>query len=39
MSADALTETLDAYARALLASGQEHDYDRLSDALGLRTTV
>ncbi len=39
MSPEALTETLDAYARALLASGQEHDYERLSDALGLRATV
>jgi hypothetical protein len=39
MPSDALIETLDAYARALLASGQEHDYERLSDALGLRATV
>jgi hypothetical protein len=38
-SPDALIETLDAYTRALLASGQPHDYDRLSDALGLRSTV
>ena len=39
MSAEALTEMLDAYTRALLASGQEHDYERLSDALGLRATL
>lgn len=39
VNTDALVETLDAYARALLASGQEHDYERLSDALGLRAAV
>lgn len=39
MNSDALVETLDAYTRALLASGQQHDYERLSDALGLRATL
>ena len=38
-SPEALIDTLDAYTRALLASGQPHDYERLSDALGLRATV
>lgn len=32
---DALVTTLDIYARALLAAGHEHEYDRLADALGL----
>jgi len=32
---EALTQTLDAYTRALLATGHAHDRDRLSDALGL----
>ena len=32
---EALTATLDAYTRALLATGHEHDADRLADALGL----
>jgi hypothetical protein len=39
MSAEALCETLDAYTRALLASGQEHEYERLAHALGLHATV
>ena len=39
MSPQALIDTLDAYTRALLAARQEHDYERLSDALGLRATV
>lgn len=39
MSAEALCETLDAYTRALLASGQEHEYERLAHALGLPAPV
>jgi hypothetical protein len=35
LDADALTATLDAYTRALLATGHAHDADRLADALGL----
>lgn len=36
---EALTVTLDAYTRALLATGQVHDADRLSAALGIYATV
>lgn len=35
--AQALTQTLDTYARGLLAAGHAHDYGRLSAALGLPT--
>jgi hypothetical protein len=35
LDSDALTATLDAYTRALLATGHPHDTDRLADALGL----
>lgn len=37
VSAEALTATLDAYARGLLAAGHPHDHDRLAAALGLTT--
>jgi hypothetical protein len=36
---DQLRTTLDAYARALIATGHAHDHDRLADALGLGATV
>jgi len=36
VDADALQSTLDAYARALLAAGQEHTHDRLAVAFGVR---
>lgn len=35
----ALVATLDAYTRALLAAGHEHDYDRLARALGMTVDV
>lgn len=37
--ADGLRETLDTYARALIATGHAHDSDRLADALGLHAAV
>lgn len=36
--AESLTHTLDAYTRALIATGHAHDRDRLADALGLAAT-
>jgi hypothetical protein len=39
IDADALSATLDAYTRGLLAAGHGHDHGRLSAALGLTTAV
>lgn len=39
VDADALSATLDAYARGLLAAGHPHDHDRLAAALGITATV
>jgi hypothetical protein len=39
LDADTLTLALDAYVRSLLATGHEHDSDRLSEALGLAVAV
>lgn len=36
IDADALTATLDGYTRALLASGEDHDYETLAGVLGGR---
>lgn len=39
LDAAALTDLLDSYTRALLATGHAHDSDRLADALGLHAAV
>jgi hypothetical protein len=40
LAPDELTDVLNTYARALIATGHAHDYDRLADALdGLHATV
>jgi len=39
IDAEALTATLDAYTRGLLAAGHGHTHDRLASALGVTTSV